>query len=343
MIHCMWPCRRGGKRLPLLLGAGAIAFAVGLGGAQSPADAQDYPSKPVEMIVGLGAGGGVDTAARALAAALGPFLNGQPAIVVNKPGGAQVPAMKLVAQSTPDGHTLMVLSGGAILAQLFRDRGVDVFTDLVPIAQITDNALGIFTLRESGWDTPQKLVTAIKEAHSQGRKLRWGHSGRGAMSHVAAAAWLIENDVYEMVQDVPFQGGSGARTALLGKQVDFGSAGLTNLTGFEADLAILGIYSEERDPTRPDVPTLIEQGSPTVPMSPPVIIMGPKGMLEGRVRVMAEAIRQATASETFRNTTSKSGQPAIYLGPEASAKLLRDRRERWSPAVEFIKKKMEGQ
>ncbi|MEX2643711.1 MAG: tripartite tricarboxylate transporter substrate binding protein [Acetobacterales bacterium] len=319
----------------------AVAVAVGFGTAGLPAKAQEYPTKAIDMIVGLSAGGGVDNAARALAAAMQPYLNGQPAVVINKPGGSGVPAMKYVAQSEPDGYTVMVSSSGAaILGQLMRDRGIDMFSDFVQIGQITDNALAVFTHKDSGWDTPKKLVAAIEKAHAEGKKLRWGHAGRGSITFFTAVSWLIENDLLDKVQDVPFQGGSSARVALVGKQVDFSSAALTNLTGFETQINAVGIYSEERDPTRPDVKTLIEQGTPTIPMSNPVTVMGPKDMPKERVAILSEAIKKAVATDMYVKATQKNGQPAIYRDSEASTKLLEDRREKWTPVIEYIKKNM---
>lgn len=302
----------------------------------SASHAADYPEKPINAIVGFSAGGGVDTYARALAAGIEGHLNGQPLVVVNKPGGAQIPAMKFVAGAEPDGYTVIVFSvGSGLFATMQRDRGVDTFDDFTPVAQIGDNHLVLLASKESGFETPQDIIAAIEKAHGEGRKLRWGHAGRGGITQMAALAWLIKNDVYDKVQDVPFQGGSKARAAIVGNQIDFASVALTNITGFEDQMNVVGIFSGEREPTKPDVPTIGDHGSAYTPMSNPIIIMGPKGMPEDRVNTLAAAIEQAVQTDKYKEITSKAGQPVVYKSPEDSARYLEELRDEWQPVAEF--------
>lgn len=306
-----------------------------------PARAEQYPSKAVNAIVGFAPGGGIDTYARALSAAISPFINDQPLVVVNRPGGAQVPAMKTVAQANPDGYTLQVFSvGSGLFATMLRDRGVDPFKDFTPVAQIGDNHLVLLASRKAGHKTPQDIIAAVKKANEEGRKVRWGHAGRGGITYMAAVAWLIKNGVFDMVQDVPFRGGSEARVAIIGDQVEFASVALTNITGFEDQLNVVGIFSAEREPTKPDVPTLGDLGSAYTPMSNPVIIVGPAGMSQDRVTILAEAIKKATETSTYKELTAKSGQPVIYRGPQETAAYLKQLETEWKPIAEFAMKHM---
>lgn len=320
-----------------------LATLIAAGAAASPAAADTYPEKPINAIVGFSAGGGVDTYARALAAAIGPYLNGQPLVVVNKPGGAQVPAMKAVATAEPDGYTIIVFSvGSGLFATMQRDRGVDTFDDFTPVAQIGDNHLVLLASKSTGYETPQDILEAIEKAHAEGRKIRWGHAGRGGITQMAALAWLIKNDAHDKVQDVPFQGGSKARAAIIGDQIEFASVALTNITGFEDQMNVIGIFSGEREPTKPDVPTIGDRGSAYTPMSNPIIIMGPKGMPQDRVETLAAAIEKAVQTDTYKEITSKAGQPVVYRSPEESTRYLIQLRDEWKPVSDFAKQNLQN-
>lgn len=320
-----------------------LATSVAIVASVSPALAETYPEKPINAIVGFSAGGGVDTYARALSAAIEPHLNGQPLVVVNKPGGAQVPAMKSVASAEPDGHTVMVFSvGSGLFATMQRDRGVDTFEDFTPVAQIGDNHLVLMASKSTGYKTPQDILQGIERANAEGRKIRWGHAGRGGITQMAALAWLLKNDAHDKVQDVPFQGGVKARAAIMGDQIEFASVALTNITGFEDQISVIGIFSAEREPTKPDVPTIGDHGSAHTPMSNPIVIMGPKGMPEERVQTLAAAIEKALQADIYREITSKAGQPVVYRTPEETAAYLLQLRDEWTPVAEFARQQMQN-
>ena len=149
----------------------------------------DWPKKPITVIVGFAAGGGTDTYARILASVIPPFINNQPLIIVNKAGGAQVPAMKYTAKSKPDGYTMQFFStGSGVLATMIKDRGVDWFRDFRPVAQIGSLNMLLAAPKGKGFNTPKDLVKAIEDANAKGQKLRWGHPGRGAVTNLLVGA-----------------------------------------------------------------------------------------------------------------------------------------------------------
>ena len=309
--------------------------------AGTSAQAEQYPDKAVTVIVGYSAGGGTDTYARILASVIPEYINRQPLIIVNKAGGAQIPSMKFTAHSKPDGYTLQFFSGGSgVVATMLRDRGVDFFKDFIPIAQVGISNKTLVAPKSTGYKTPQDIIAAAKKANTEGKKLRWAHPGRGTIDNVAGIAWLIKNGIYDMVQDVPFKGGSPTRAALLGGQVDFGAIGLQKLKGFEDKLNQIGLFSPEPDPINKKAVSLKDLNSPYVPVYSPMLMAAPKGTPQEVIDAMAAAIKKATEHKAFKKLTKKAGLGVLYRGPKETKALMEKLRDEWKPTIDFIKERM---
>ncbi len=168
-----------------IITAGMLSLA--LSATVGAADA--YPSKAVNALVGLSAGGGTDVYARNLSVTITKFLNNQPFVVVNTAGGAQIPAMKVLKGSKPDGYSTMVVSmGSAIIATGLRDRSVDLFRDLELVAQFGVTNIMVGASKQSGFKTPAEVIAGIKKANASGQKLRWGSAGRASITTLAMIA-----------------------------------------------------------------------------------------------------------------------------------------------------------
>lgn len=321
--------------------AGAALLALAATAATAPVRAADYPSRAVTIIVGFSAGGGTDRYARNLAAALPPLLNNQPIVVVNKTGGAQIPALKVLKSSKPDGYTSMLVSAGsAIIATALRDRGVNI-DDFELVAQIGVNNVMLASSLESGFKTPQELIAGIKKAHAAGRKLRWGHAGRASITSIAVIAWLNKNGVYEMTQDVPFKGGSKVRVALLGNNVDFGGLALSNAAGgYDKKLNVLGSFSDRRDPAMPEFPTLGDTGTAYVPMETPLVLAVPKGTPKAIVAKLEEAVKKSTEDPGFKERAQKSGQSVVYRGSDEVKTFLAKLKNEWADTLAVVRKRI---
>jgi tripartite-type tricarboxylate transporter receptor subunit TctC len=301
--------------------------------------AADWPKKPITVIVGFSAGGGTDTYARVLSSVIPPFINNQPLIIVNKTGGAQVPAMKFTAKAKPDGYTMQFFStGSGVLATMIRDRGVDWFRDFRPVAQIGNLNMLLAAPRSRGYKTPQGLAKAINEAHAKGKKLRWGHPGRGAVTNLSVVTWLVKNGLIDKVQDIPFKGGAPTKAALIGEQVDFGALSVSNLVGVEDKIEGLGIFANERDPIQKHVPTMKERGSPFVEFYSPMIMAVPAKTPQAIIDTMNVAIKKATETRAFSKLTKKVGLVVRYQGPKETLAMMRKLREKWRPTIDLIKK-----
>ena len=330
------------KLLKKLTAAATAAFLSGtvLAATAMADEAAEWPKKPITVIVGFGAGGGTDTYARILASVIPALINNQPLIIVNKTGGAQVPAMKFTAKSKPDGYTMQFFStGSGVLATMLRDRGVDWFRDFRPIAQIGNLNMLLMSPKSKGFKTPKDLAKAIRAAHAKGKKLRWGHPGRGAVTNVSGVAWLIKNDLIDKVQDIPFKGGAPTKAALLGGQVDFGVLGVQHLTGLHDRMNGLAIFANERDPIRKEVPSMKEMGMPFVPFNSPMIMAVPAKTPQYVIDKMDAAIKKATETKAFKKLTKKTGLVVRYQSAKPTLAMMLELRKQWTPTIEFIKKR----
>jgi len=325
-----------------LFKTGLAAFAIGATVAALPAQAETYPNKAITMIVGFSAGGGVDLFARNLSAAMPQFVGNQPVVVVNKTGGAQVPAMKVLKTSKPDGYTTMLLSmGSVIVATGLRERGVNPFEDFKFVAQIGVNNLIVAASKESGFKTPQDVIAGIKKAHADGRKLRWGNPGRGSITSLAMIAWLNKNGVYEMTQDIPFKGGSNVRVAILGNNVEFGSLALSNAAGgYDEKMNIIATFGSERDPAAPQYPTMGELNSPYVPMATPLVLAVPKDTPAETLSILEAAVKKATEDAGFNERAGKTGQSVVYRNAEEVRAYAEKLKAEWDETIQIVRKSM---
>lgn len=303
-------------RRTLLKGAAAALCVVTplLGTA---AYAQNYPSRPITIIVPNAPGGGVDTYARTLTAQAADVI-GVPLAVVNRQGSGGLNGAQAVKSARPDGYTVMVASGGSLLlSTLVRDTPVNAIEDFDFIAQIGDLTTTLMVPFDSPYQTAQDLIAAAAEKPGE---LRWAHSGRGSFHHVAGVGFLEKNGI--KAQDVPFTGGGPTRAALIGEQVDFAFLGIQQLAGFEDKMHPLGLNAAERDSIMSEVPTLKELGIPYAAVSSPVVMLAPKGTPHEALKFLQSAVEKITAKPAFAEALSKAGTaPGFASGTEARAKL----------------------
>lgn len=247
------------KFLPALLAA-ACALA-----AASPAlaQAQEWPGKPLRILVGSAPGGGTDAMARAVADRLGPLLK-QPVVVENRPGASNTLAADLTAKST-DGHTLLmgVSTAHAIAPHLLKlgyDNNKDlvpvVFVGAVPNVLVVNNALPV--------DSVQALV---KLAKSKPGQLNYATSGSGSTQHIAAELFKDQAGVF--ITHIPYRGSGPALIDLVAGQVQLSFDTMPSVIGQIKNGRIkpLAVASAKRNPQLPNVPTMAEAGLKGVEMS----------------------------------------------------------------------------
>ncbi|MEQ8347625.1 MAG: tripartite tricarboxylate transporter substrate binding protein [Sneathiellaceae bacterium] len=321
------------KTTKQILAAGAVA-AVALAGATlgwtAGAAAQDYPSKPVTMIVTWNPGGSTDVIARLLAEPLGQQL-GQPVAVVNTAGGGGSLGTQAALDAPKDGYTILATtSGNHILTPLKNDVGY-TYEDFEPVGQVVAANLILAVNADSPWKTLDDLV---KDAKANPGKYTFGAVPSG-MPHLTLNG-LANAAGFEVVH-VPQQGGAPGATALLGGTVDMlpanASTVAANIKG--GNMRGLAVFSEERDPAFPDIPTAKEQGF-EVYGSPFVGVAVAKGVPPEVLARLKDAVQKAATDPDFQAKALKTSTEITYLPAEAFGKVwARD----WNAYAPMLQKK----
>ncbi len=257
--------------------------------------AQDWPTKPLRVMVGSAPGGGTDAMARAVADRLGPLLK-QPVVVENRPGASNTLAADATAKAT-DGHTMVmgVSTAHAIAPHLIKlgyDNNKDlvpvVFVGAVPNVLVVNNAVPV--------DSVQSL---IKLAKSQPGKLNYATSGAGSTQHIAAELFKDKTGVF--ITHIPYRGSGPALVDLVGGQVQLSFDTLPSVIGQlkNGRIKALAVASAKRNPQLPNVPTMSEAGLSGVEMSAWYGIYMPAATPKAvQDRVYAEVTKVLAMSET---------------------------------------------
>lgn len=318
------------RRLPRPFLAAALAAAA-LACLPVTAPAQDaFPSRPVRLIVPVAAGGGIDTAFRAIAPAWSEQL-GQQVVVENKPGGGQVLGSDLVAKAKPDGYTL--LAAGVPIAfntALGRKLPYDAVRDFTPLSVVVTQPLLVVVHPAVPVKTMTELVAYAK---AQGKPLQYTTGGIGSYGHLwwemfrsrqgVAGEHIAYNGIAPALKDV-----MGGQVPLLidaivpsGAQVQAGT------------VRGVAIVAAQRAKSLPSLPTLSEQGFTGFDAAPFYGVLGPAGMDPSVVQKLNATLVKALATPAVRDKLQDLGFDVIGSTPDAYAKLIRDEIDRWSKVV----------
>ena len=216
--------------------------------------AQSFPVKPVRLLVPFAPGGGTDLMARALQDPVAQLL-GQPLIVENKPGAGGSVAAREVARSTPDGHTLVFVNNGYLIAPLLqKDAGYDPVRDFEPVALISVAPLLLVTHSS----VPARDVEGLLAyARAQSAGIEYGSAGIGTLGHIATELFARSADI--KVVHVPYKGSAPAANAVIAGEVKFTlTAASTAMLGQvkAGRLRLLGVSSPEESPVAPGIPPI---------------------------------------------------------------------------------------
>lgn len=293
----------------------------------SAAMAQDYPSKPISMIVTWNAGGSTDVIARLLAEPLGKEL-GQPVAVANRPGGGGSLGTKAALDAPKDGYTILATtSGNHILTPLKNDVGYE-YDDFEPIGQLVAGSIFLAVPADAPWKT---LDDFVEDAKANPGKFTFG--AVPAVAPFLTMSALADNAGFEVVH-IPQQGGAPGLTALLGGNVDVLPANAatvaSNIKG--GKVRGLAVFSSERDPAFPDIPTAEEQGYP-VYGSPFVGIAVAKGVPDEVVEKLKAAVEKVAKDDTFRDAALKTATEITYLPAEEFGKVWARDWETYAPML----------
>jgi len=223
------------------------------------AHAQNYPNRPIRLIVPFAAGGAVDVLARLLGMKLADQL-GQPVIVENRPGAGGTLAADAVAKSPPDGYTILQNTNGAAIAPaLYNSLPFDALHDFSPVTQLVASNLIVVASPKSGITSMQQLIA---EAKTSPGKLNYGSSGVGNPLHLTME--MIKHSTGIDILAVPFRGDAQINAALISGDVEVAVVPLATAVPLIRDGRIRGlaITGVKRSPTVPEIPTVAESGVP---------------------------------------------------------------------------------
>ncbi|HVF63107.1 MAG TPA: tripartite tricarboxylate transporter substrate binding protein [Casimicrobiaceae bacterium] len=285
--------------------------------ASPPVVAQDnYPDKPIRLILGFAPGGISDVLGRALAAELSPIL-GQQVVVENRPGAGGSIAAAMVAKSPNDGYTVWLqdMTSHAINAALYTNLNYDPIKDFEPITLVAYTPLMLAVHPSQPTKTVKELVEYLK--NTPGRRT-YGSAGNGTPNHLAAEM-LNQSAGLKDVVHVPFKGSSPTVTALLANEMAYSFLSMppavSNVQG--GKLRGLAVTSATRVSAAPDVPTMIEAGYPGFEVVVYTGILAPAGTPKAIIDKLGAAFTKAVQAERIKDVYLKIGAEAVTNTPAA--------------------------
>jgi tripartite-type tricarboxylate transporter receptor subunit TctC len=286
-----------------------------------------YPTKPINLLIGWGAGGATDITLRTLSEAAGKIL-GQPIVLLNKPGGGSAVALALLKNEKPDGYTIGNISAAGILSQYMRKVPYDALTDFTPIIRYGDYTYGVVVRAESPWKTFQELVEYAK---ANPGKIKFSTSGAGTFHHLVMEALARQEGI--KWTHIPYKGGHEATTAILGGHVDVEACSSEWKPYVESGkLRLLSTYNPNRLPKFPEAPTWVELGY-KIAASGGIGVIGPKGLPRPIVDKLHGAYKQALDDPTFKKSMENYDMPIVYRDPEGLGKDIKELGDKWGKLI----------
>ncbi len=311
-------------RKVLLVVAAFAVFAAGL----APAAPQEWPQKPIRIIISFGPGGGSDIVGRILAQAMQDKL-GQPVVIENRPGAAGTLGNEAVAKADPDGTTLGVMTAGQIIAAVLnKSLRYDTLTAFDPVAQVATASLMIVTRPDFPANNVKELVAAAK---ANPGKYVFGSPGFGATQHLAAE--LFKQTAGINLLHVPFRTSPDVIAALLGRQVDVLFETVSAVLGqvHSGQLKALAVTGKDRFPAVPEVPTAVESGVlPGYDVTTWYGVFAPRGVPPPVIAKLNKTLNDVIAQEDVRARLVAAGVVVQGSTPEAFGKFMADEYARWN-------------
>ena len=307
-------------RRTLLLGTAALPLA-------ARAQAPDWPSRPIRLIVPFPPGGPNDIIARLMAPQLASLL-GQAVVIENRGGGGGMVGTDAALKSPPDGYTLVITNGGSLVItphvsanmpyRVPQDVSMISIVARMPEALVTTPRLGLRSLPE-----------LIARARQEPGRLNIGTAGAAGISHLAAE--LLKQQAGVDIAVVPYRGAAPAVTDLVAGQIQLLFADMPVLLPQIRNGALvpLAMASTKRSPSLPEVPTTGEFGYPGLLADNWYALLGPAGLPEPILHRLSAAARQASQAPEYRDGLAALGTEAVWTSPEELADFAQRESEKW--------------
>jgi len=284
--------------------------------------AQNYPAKPVRIMVGYAAGGSVDIVGRIFAQKLSEYF-GQQFVVDNRPGAASNVAADLVAKSAPDGYTLLVSSSGSLGTNMaiYSKMPYDPLKDLAPIALLLHQGNVLIVNPSVPAKSVKELIALAKSRKGQ---LNYGSGGSGSSQHMASE--LFQNVTGVQIVHVPYKGGAPAIADLVGGQIDLIFAPMPEALPYvrSSRVRALGVTTSKRSIMLPDVPTVAEAGVAGYEFDGWMGIAGPAGMPRDLVMRVNTEVNKALSAPDVKTRLQDLGVELAGGTPEQLGSYMRE-------------------
>jgi tripartite-type tricarboxylate transporter receptor subunit TctC len=318
------------RRTALCLGTALGAALAALLLWAPSASAQDYPTRPIRIIVPTPAGGPVDVMARVLANALPPVL-GQNVFIENKPGAGNTIGSRAAASADPDGYTLMVSAASGLIMSpmIHKNAGYDA-SSFASIALVAETPQVLVVSAQTPFKSVADLVAYAK---ANPGKLNYSTGGIGTLPHLNAE--LFKSESGTNILHVPYKGGGPALTAVVSGEVqmtfDTVSTSLQLINA--GKLRALAIVGPKRAPEMPDVPTMPEAGYPAVSSGAWTALLAPRETPAAIIAKLNAAANAALQSEAVKGALSKLGARPRGGSPKELADFIEGETAKWKPIV----------
>jgi tripartite-type tricarboxylate transporter receptor subunit TctC len=299
------------------------------GTTQTP---DDYPNRPIRIIVPQAAGSGVDLQARVLAQKMDE-LWGQHGIVENRPGANAIVGMEAGAKAKPDGYTLIYAPVSAVATNsfIYKKLPYDTLRDFAPITQTAANPLGAVANPASGIKSIKDLVERAKVRPGE---LNYGSFGIGNLTHLMGE--LLQSAAGIKMTHVPYKGQTPAITDLLAGQIPLAfttTAGVTDLVE-SGKLNLLATFGEERDEQFPKTPTVLEFGYPTVVVVGWSGLLAPAGVPPQVINRLHSGLVHALAMPDVKDAISRQGSKAVSSSsPEEFVRYIKSEAQKFHAVI----------
>jgi tripartite-type tricarboxylate transporter receptor subunit TctC len=314
------------------LAAGAVALSTLIGFAWSASAQENYPERPISLVVPYAAGGSTDVSARIFANAMSRVL-GQPVVVENRPGGTGNVGGSYVANAAPDGYTLFFAVSTQLAANpaVFRELAYDPIESFEPISQTAIVRTGLVVHPDVPANDVPELIEYLKANPGE---VNYGSGGAGSSQHASAALFEALTGT-EMVH-VTYQGGAPAMNDMLAGQIQVLITPIVEaLAQIEADrVKLLAVAAAEPSPLFPDTPAIgdtVEGFDITIWNG----IVAPKGTPEPIIAKLADAVLQVAQDPDLQAELSPLAIEPSAAGPEAFRDFIAAEIDRWAEIIEI--------
>jgi tripartite-type tricarboxylate transporter receptor subunit TctC len=304
------------------------ALALSVACASYPSHSQNFPVRPVRILVPLAAGGGMDAVTRGLAQNLTETL-GQTVVVDNRPGAGSNVSLEILANAAPDGHTLMMLSATTVIYPLLYESRFDIVRDFTPVSQVTAQGY-ILVVHPS---IPGKTVMdLVKHAKANPGKLNYASSGIGSPIHMTTELFNIATGT--KMTHIPYKGMGAAYTDLIGGRINLSFATIISSQPHvnAGRLRALAVSPGKRAPAMPDVPTLQEAGVKVVVVNWYGLV-APKGTPKAVLDRILDETLKAVRSPEMQKRLLADGSEGVGSTPAQFAAHIRAEHAMWARVI----------